>query len=279
MGLTRLALRRPLTMLMIIITLVIMGWQGYNRLQLDSFPAVDFPFVSVTVIFPGASPEDVEELVLKPLEDSISTISGIDELSSTASEGVGSIIVAFVEGTDGNAAAIDVERQVSSARGELPDDAELPVVGKFDLNAIPVVIMSLNGPQGQEALFDLAEDTIKARLQSVAGVASVSVSGGRERELQILVDQAKLAGFGISLNDLQRKLQEYNLTFPGGSIEEGRKKVPVRSVGEFTSLVEIENLVIKNGDNGRGQIYIRDVATVQFGQKDPDSLLRYNGQD
>lgn len=276
MGLTRLALKRPLTMLMIILTLVIMGWQGYNRLLLDSFPAVNFPFVSVTVIFPGASPEDVEDLVLKPLEDAISTISGIDELNATASEGVGTIVVAFVEGTDGNAAAIDVERQVSSARGQLPSEAEDPVVGKFDINAIPVLIMSLNGPQSQSALFELADTDIKTRLQAVPGVASVSVSGGREREVQIFIDQAKLAGFGLSLDDVQKKLRENNLTFPGGSVEEGRQKVSVRSVGEFTSLEDIENLVVRESG---GKVYLRDVATVQMGLKDRNSILRYNGND
>jgi HAE1 family hydrophobic/amphiphilic exporter-1 len=233
MGLTRLALKRPLTMLMIILTLVIMGWQGYNRLLLDRFPAVNFPFVSVTVIFPGASPEDVEDLVLKPLEDSISTISGIDQLNATAQEGVGSIVVAFVEGTDGNAAAIDVERQVATARGQLPAEAEDPVVGKFDINAIPVVILSLSGPQEQSALFELADTELKNRLQAVPGVASVGISGGREREVQIEIDQARLSGFGLSLSDVQQKLRENNLTFPAGSVEEGRKKVAVRSVGEL----------------------------------------------
>lgn len=276
MGLTRLALKRPLTMLMVILTLVIMGWQGYNRLLLDSFPAVDFPFVSVTVIFPGASPEDVEDLVLKPLEDAISTISGIDELNSTASEGAGTIVVAFVEGTDGNAAAIDVERQVSSARGFLPAEAEDPVVGKFDFNAIPVLILSLNGPQDQSTLYELADTEIKTRLQAVPGVASVGIAGGREREVQIFVDQSKLAGFGLALDDVQNKLRQNNLTFPGGSVEEGRQKIAVRSVGEFSSLEDIENLVLRESG---GKVYLRDVATVQFGLKDRNSILRYNGND
>jgi HAE1 family hydrophobic/amphiphilic exporter-1 len=283
MGLTRLALRRPLTMLMIIVAMVLLGWQGFNRLQLDRFPAVDFPFVSVTVIFPGASPEDVEDLVIQPLEDSISTISGIDELSSTAQEGVGTIVIAFVEGTDGNDAAVDVERQVSAARNQLPDEAEDPVVGKFDLNAIPVVILSLSGPQSQSELFDLADTEIRERLQAVSGVASVSIAGGREQEVQVLVDQARLAGFGLTLGDVQRKLQEGNITFPGGSIEEGREKVPVRSVGEFANLEEIENLVVEEATEGPdasgGRIFLRDVADVEYGLKDQNSILRYNGRD
>ncbi len=291
MGLTRLSLRRPLTMLMIIIALLIMGWQGYDRLLLDRFPAVDFPFVTVSVVFPGASPEDVEELVVEPLEDAVSGISGIDEINSTSLEGVGTIIIAFVEGTDGSAAAIDVERQVAAVRNRLPAEVEDPTVGKFDFNAIPVLILTLSGPQRQDVLFDLAEDVLKTRLQTVSGVASVGVAGGREREVQVQVDPAKLAAFGLTINDVQRKLSENNLTFPAGSIEEGRQKISVRSVGEFTSLEQIENIVLKEGDgeqnNGPqssgsvrgGQVYLHDVAAVQSGLKDLETILRYNGRD
>lgn len=286
MGLTKLSLRRPLTMLMIIVAMVIMGIQGFNRLKLDRFPAVDFPFVTVTTVFPGASPEDVEDLVVKPIEDAVATISGIDELSSTSVEGVGTVVIAFGEGIDGNQAAIDVERQVATVRGQLPDEAEDPVIIKADINAIPVLIMALNGPQSQDVLFDLADNEIKTRLLSIQGVASVSIAGGRDREVQIFVDPAKLAAFGIPLSDVQRKLAEENVTFPAGSIEEGRQKITVRSVGEFTSLAQIENLVIREGggsdsneSTGRGQVYLRDVATVQIGLEDQNSILRFNGLD
>jgi hydrophobic/amphiphilic exporter-1 (mainly G- bacteria), HAE1 family len=285
MSLTKLALQRPLTMLMILLSLLIMGYQGYNRLLLDSFPKVDFPFVTISVFFPGASPEDVEELVIKPIEDAVATISGIDELNSTAVEGVGNVTIAFVEGTDGNRAAIDVERQVATVRGQLPDEAEDPTIIKIDINAIPVMIMSLSGPQNQDDLFELANDEIKTRLQAVPGVASVGVTGGREREIQVLIDPAKLAAFGIPLGDVQRKLAENNITFPAGSIEEGRQKISVRSVGEFTSLAEVENLVIResgsgpSGSGGGGRVFLRDVATVSEGFADRSSILRYNGRD
>lgn len=285
-ALTKLALQRPLTMLMILLGLLIMGYQGYNRMLLDSFPKIDFPFVTVSVIFPGASPEDVEELVIKPLEDAVATIAGIDELNSTAVEGAGNIAIAFVEGTDGNRAAIDVERQVATVRGLLPAEAEDPTITKIDINAIPVLIMSLSGPQSQDALFQLADDELKTRLQAVPGVASVGVSGGREREIQVLLDPAKLAAFGIPLGDVQRRLAESNITFPAGSIEEGRQKIPVRSVGEFTSLADIENLVVREGQpnsltgsSSSGRVFLRDVATVREGYSERNSILRYNGRD
>jgi HAE1 family hydrophobic/amphiphilic exporter-1 len=273
-------------MLMIILGLIILGIQSYSRMKLDSFPEVDFPFVTVTTVFPGASPEDVEELVVKPIEDAVATIAGIDEINSTSVEGVGNVTIAFVEGVDANQAAIDVERQVATVRGLLPAEAEDPTIIKIDINAIPILIMSLNGPQSQDQLFELADDEIKTRLQAVPGVASVSVTGGRSREVQVFVDPAKLAAFGLPLGDVQRKLSENNVTFPAGSIEEGRQKISVRSVGEFQSLEQIENLVIRESDGGAagapqgaGRVYLRDVATVQLGREDQDSILRYNGRD
>lgn len=280
MGLTKLALNRPLTMLMVILALVLMGIQGFNRLKLDQFPEVDFPFVSVSVVYPGASPGDVEDLVLEPIEDAVATIAGIDELNSTATEGFGSVVIAFNEGTDGNQAAIDVERQISTVRDELPAEAEDPTIVKADINSIPVIFMALNGPQDQATLFDLADDEIRTRLQTISGVASVLISGGREREVQVYVDPHKLAAFGVPLSDVQDKLATNNITTPAGTIDEGRQKVSVRSVGEFTSLEEIENLVIReNEESGKGRILLRDVADVSLGLEDQESIIRYNGQE
>ncbi len=294
MGLTRLALRRPLTMLMIILGLVIMGYRAYTFLQLDRFPRVDFPFVTVVTVFPGASPEDVEDLIIKPIEDAVSTISGIDTINSRATEGVGTVTIAFVEGTDGNAAAIEVERQVASVKGQLPDEAQDPTIIKADLNAIPILVLALSGPQSQDALFDLADNTLKPRFQTIPGVASVSIAGGREREVQVNIDPDKMAAYGLSLNAVQQALAANNLSFPAGSIEEDRQKISVRSVGKFTSLEQIRNIVVNTGPpgggNGGGQpkpagqdtggyIYLRDIAEVTYGFKDRDNLLRYNGQE
>jgi len=291
MGLTRLAIRRPLTMLMIILGLVVMGYRAFTLLQVDRFPQVDFPFVSIVTVFPGASPEDIEELVVQPIEDAVAGISGVDQIMSTASEGVGFVVVAFVEGTDGDQAAIEVERQVATVQGQLPKEAFDPSIIKADINAIPIMQVVLSGPQGQDVLFGVAEDDIKPRLQTIQGVASVNVSGGREREIEVFADPARLAAFSLPLEFVQGALAANNLTFPVGSIEEGRQKTSIRSVGEFLSLEEIENVVISSGAGGRGgsppppgqdqggTIYLRDVATVREGFKDQTQFLRYNGRD
>ncbi len=277
MGLTRLSIHRPLTMLMIILALVVMGYRAFTFMPLDSFPKVDFPFVTVVTVFPGASPEDVEDLVVKPIEDAVAGIAGIDQLASRSTEGLGVVIIAFVEGVDGNQAAIDVERQVGTVRNQLPEEAEDPTITKADFNAIPIMVATLNGPQSQEILFDIANDDLKTRLQAIDGVASVSISGGREREVQINADPAKLAAYSLPFNDIQQAVSANNVTFPAGSLDEGRLKTSIRSVGEFQTVAEIENVVVKDEDGSL--VYLRDVATVKEGLKDREQILRFNGLD
>ncbi len=277
MGLTRLSIRRPLTMLMIILALVILGYRAFTLMQVDRWPKVDFPFVSVVTVFPGASPEDVEDLVLKPIEDAVAGIAGIDTLNSRASEGVGTVTLAFVEGTNGSQAAVDVERQVSTVRNQLPSEVDDPTIIKADLNAIPIIVTTLSGPQSQQILYDIANDDLKPRLQALPGVAAVNISGGRQREAQVNVDPAKLAAYGLPMSTVQQAIAANNVTFPAGSVDEGRLKMPVRSVGKFESLPQIEDVVVKTKEGQ--QVFVRDVATVEEGLKDRETMLRYNGQE
>ena len=285
MGITRFSINRPLTMLMIILGLVVMGYRSLNEMQVDRYPAVDFPFVTVVTVFPGAGPEDVEDLVVMPIEDAVAGISGIDQIMSVSQEGLGYVIVAFEEGISGDQAAIDVERQVATVRGSLPAEAFDPSVIKADIDAMPIMQIVLNGPQGQDELYRIALDEIKPRLQSVKGVASVSVSGGRERQIQVQPDPSKLVAYGISLETVQQAVTLNNLSFPAGSIEEGRQKTTIRSVGEFTSLEEIENVVVaggpspNTGEDAGGLVYLRDVALVKEGFEDTSQILRFNGVD
>lgn len=283
MGLTRLSINRPLTMLMIILGLVVLGYRAFTFMPLDRFPKVDFPFVTVVTVFPGASPEDVEDLVVKPIEDAVAGIAGIDQLTSRSTEGLGTVTIAFVEGVDGNQAAIDVERQVATVRNQLPGEAEDPSIIKADINAIPIIVSALNGPQNQETLFDIANDDLKPRLQAVDGVASVSIAGGREREVQIEADPAKLAAYGLPFSVIQQAVSANNVTFPAGSLDEGRQKTSIRSVGEFKSVEEINHIVVKNTTTNKeqpgGLVDLQDVATVQEGLKDREQILRFNGLD
>jgi HAE1 family hydrophobic/amphiphilic exporter-1 len=264
-------------MLMLIISLVILGVRAYTYLKLDRFPSVDIPIVTVMTRYSGASPEDIEDQVVKPIEDAVAGIAGLDELTSRSTEGLALVTITFVEGTDGSQAAIDVERQVATV--SLPADADDPTIIKADTNATPIMVLTLNGPQGQAALFDLADNELKTRLQAVPGVASVNITGGREREVQINADPARLAAYGLSLNEVQQAVANNNVTTPAGNLDQARLKKTIRTVGEFTNLAEIENTVVKSGADGGGQVYLKDVASVQEGFKDQETIFRFNGLD
>ncbi len=276
-AITRLSIKRPLTMLMVIITMVIMGYQGYTYLRLERFPNMDMPMVMVSVTYTGASPEDIKDQVVSPIEDAVAGVSGLSDMSSTATEGAATITLEFAQGTDNNQAAIEVERKVSAVK--LPDDASKPTVFKADTGSMPIMVITLNGPQGQDALYALANDELKTRLQAVPGVASVSVAGGRDREIQIEADPAKLAAYSLSLGEVQQALVSNNITSPAGSMDQGRLKKSLRAVGKFTSLAEIENIVVKSSPTNGGQVYLKDVAAVKEGYSDRSVIYRYNGLD
>lgn len=291
MFLTRLAIRRPLTMLMLIVALAIMGARSLSLLQVDRFPRVDFPVITVSVAFPGASPEDVESLILEPIEDVVVGLPGVDSIQAIANEGVGFVVIQFQETVDGNTAAIDVERQVAAV--QLPDDATDPSIFKFDFNAIPIMEIIITGPQSQDELARIARDDIAPRLQSVQGVASVDVFGGREELISVEADPRQLAAYNLTLGALQQTFGVNNLTFPVGNLSEGSTRSSVRSVGNFEALSQIESMVVSGGAGGPGgggapapagsdsggQVYLRDVATVERGFEDVSVIQRFNGRD
>jgi HAE1 family hydrophobic/amphiphilic exporter-1 len=277
MALTRLAVYRPLAILMLILALVILGAYSYGLLPVDRFPKVDFPFVSIVTLYPGASPEDVERDIIKPIEDAVSGISGVRHITSNAREGVGIVSIEFYEDTNADQAAIDVDRRLATIKSGFPEGAKDPSVIKADINALPIMDLTLSGSLPQEELRRLAEDVIKPRLIAVPGVADVTVSGGREREVRVEVDNTKLAGYGIPFQLVAAALQQENLSVPAGSLNEGTQKTNIRSQGLFKSLDEIRNLIIM--ESPAGTIYLRDVATVSEGVKEQETILRLNGVD
>ena len=277
MGLTRFAIHRPLAMLMFILGLVIMGGVSFSLLKVDRMPNVPIPFVNVNVSYPGATPEDVEDLIVKPLEQTVSGISGIDTIESDASQGRGSVRISFVEGWDADKAAIDVERRVSAIRSRLPADASTPNVNKADPNAQPLMNVSLVGQLPIDQLYSLATDIVQPRLQAVPGVADVSVSGGLQREVRVRVDYTKLEAYGISPTAISNAISRENINSPGGTLQQGRVQLNIRSIGLFQSADELGDLLVANTTNG--PVYLRDVATVTEGFKERTSFQRLNGTE
>lgn len=278
MWLTELSVRRPLLMLMAILSVMIFGLIAYSRLGVDLFPSVEFPVVSVTVPYPGASPEVVESLVTRPVEDAVSGLADLDSISSTSSEGVAVIIVTFKDKADPKTVAIDVEKRVNAIRGTLPNDILAPTILKFDFTAAPIMNIGLFGDNLSAAqAFRLADEVVRPKLEITNGVGQVSIFGGRQREVQVKVDPARLRAYGLSLAQVSQALSLENVDAPGGRIEDGNRNLNLRIDARFRSVDEIRETVVSSPASG-GVVRVRDLANVEDTYKDQNFLARVDGR-
>jgi HAE1 family hydrophobic/amphiphilic exporter-1 len=276
-SLSQLSIRRPVFVLMVIGALLVLGGVSYLRLPVELFPSINFPFVSVTVGYPGAGPDEVQQLVAKPLEEQLSSLANVRQVRTLASEGQVFIAVEFQLGTNTDAATADVRQRVDIAKARFPRDVEAPIVQKFDIAADPVLNMGLGGSRSPRELRQLADDIIKPRLERVAGVAAVNVTGGLVREIRVEVDQERLRAHGLAIGEVEDALRAENLNIPGGKITEGSREFLVRLAGQFANLQQIADLRIRR-PNG-AVIRLGDVATVRDLSKDPTQFTRLNGRD
>ncbi len=272
----RLAVARPVLTSMLVAVFVFLGAFSYMAIPLDLFPTVDFPYVTVTTVYPGAGPEEVEGEITEPIEDAISTIANVESLSSFSQENVSTVIVEFDLDVDGDLAAIEVKDKVDAIRASLPSDAEAPTILKLDIQAMPIMDVTISGPQSLEALTDFADDIARERLARVEGVASVTLAGGLQREIQVLVHPDRLRAYGLSITELAALVGGENVTIPAGRVTEPDAEFSVRVVGEYTSTEDIKRLPLLLPQGGR--IRLAEVATVREGFADVREIARYNGQ-
>lgn len=274
MSLSSGAVRRPVTTLMFFIAVVVMGFVAYKRLAIDQLPDITFPSVSVLTKYEGASPAEIEKLVTEPIEKAVSTISNVKEVRSKSSEDSSLVTVDFSWGTDIDEAANEVRDKVGQAKRFLPDDADEPILQKYDFGDQPILYMALTGPQNPVFLRDFADNQLRYQLEAVEGVASVDIWGGLQREIQVEIERSRLEAAGLSVQDVVRVLGVENLSVAGGHLESGRTDYIVRPIGEFTSLKQLENVVLRS--NHGKQVYLRDVAKVQDGYEDERTRTRVN---
>jgi hydrophobic/amphiphilic exporter-1 (mainly G- bacteria), HAE1 family len=274
--LPRIAVQRPVLTTMLVVMSLVLGIFGWSRLQTDLFPEVEFPFVSVVTAYPGAGPEEVESQVTDRIEEAVSGLAGIRTLSSWSQENVSLIFIEFELGVNPDLAAIDVRDRIEAIRGLLPSDVQSPVVQKFDIGAMPIMDIALAGPQGADALYELADLDLRERFSRVDGVAGVQVIGGRTREVEILVSSERMQAYGVTLPDIIAMIQAENISVPTGRITEERVDVPVRVVGEYRSTAEIEELRLFLP--GGQVVRLGDIATVRDGYEDLAQVARYNGE-
>jgi len=276
MKLSAIAVSRPVTTGMFFLAVFVLGLISLSRLAIDQLPDVVRPSVSVSTIYEGAAPEIVERMVTDPLEKVLATIDGVTEVRSSSSEESSVVTVDFDWGTNVDLAAIDVREKVNDTLRRLPEEIEPPSVFKYDPASQPIMYLNLTakGKLSSRELRHYADSTLLYQLQRIPGVASIEIWGGKEREIQVMVDRSRLEATGISLGRVLESVRKANITKVGGHLESGRTDYVVRPLGEFRSLEEIEG--VRLNDNGSMPVYVKDVAEVRDGIKEELTNTRVN---
>jgi hydrophobe/amphiphile efflux-1 (HAE1) family protein len=262
---------------MFIVSFVVLGLVSMTRLGIDLFPEVNFPFVNVSVIYPGAAPEEVETLVTKPIEDAIAGINGVKRVISTSTEGFARVGVELRLEVDPQAAAAEVREKVAAIRYRLPQEIEDPTIERFDVAALPIMVFAVGSTQPSDITRRQVEDDLKPLLEQIDGVAAVQVNGGEVREIQVNLDPRRLEALQMPISEVAAKLTAENLDVPGGQVKREGQSVSLRTKGEFATAAEIENVILRS--TGGSTVRVRDVGTVVDGYEERTSTTRLNGAD
>jgi len=261
---------------MLIAAMLVFGALAYPRIGVDLFPSVEFPVVTVTVVYPGADPETMETKVADPIEEKINTLGGIKVLRSVNLESVTQVIVQFELEVSVDQAMQDIRDKISELQRDLPQGIDPPTVQKFDVGASPVMALALSGDIGPRALTDLADDVVKERIQRIPGVGGVDLIGGRERQIKVQVDPAKLSGLSLSVDDVANAIRSQNLDLPAGTLERGGRELMVKTKGEVKTPEEIGQILIPSPTGTLTRV--RDVARVIDTVADAESASFLDGK-
>jgi HAE1 family hydrophobic/amphiphilic exporter-1 len=277
MTLWDLCIKRPVFTVMLVSAPIVLGLIGHSRLGVDLLPNVEFPIVIVTTTLKGASVEEMETSVTKPIEQIINTISGIDELRSTTKEGISLVIVQFVLEKDRDVAAQEVRDKISTILSQLPVGTDTPIIDKIDLNAMPVVQIAVAGQRPMQEITEITRKRIKENLETVAGVGSVIMVGGRQRAVNIYIDTDKLTSRNLSIEEVRQALVRQNLELPGGRVDQGSRELVLRTMGRVERTAGFLDLIVAN-QNGY-PVRIRDIGRVEDSFEEPRSLARLGGRN
>ncbi len=276
MKLTQFSVNNPVTIVMIFVASIVLGLMSLSLLGIDLMPDIEIPAVSILTTYEGAGPEEIETLITEPLEDALSTISGVDEVTSVSKEGLSAVILRFKWGQKIDEIINDVRDRIDQAKARLPDDAENPSIVKFDIAMMPIAIIAVTAYDSYPNLQTIVKDNIVDPLKRVKGVASASERGGLTRQIRIDVDHDKLTALNLSVSQINEALSAANMSIPGGNIKSGYKDYLLRTPEEFSSAEEVAELVIAQR-NGIA-IKLKDIAEVRDFFEERTYEVRINGQ-
>ncbi len=276
MFLSNISIKRPVLATMMIASLVLFGRISRERMGVDLYPDIDFPIVTVTARLEGASPEVIETEVTDPLEDAVSTVEGVRHITSHSSQGTSQVTIEFELETDIDVAAQDVRDKISRTRYMLPKEIDPPIVGKVDISARPIMWLGITGSMGKLELSMIADDIIKPMIETVPGVGNVFLPGLRKREVRIWLDDRKMEAYHVTAEDVKQALLTKNIEIPAGMIENPVRELTVKTMGEFGSVGEFNNLIISFREGA--PVRLSDVGFAEDGMEDKRSLARYQGE-
>ncbi|WP_294405363.1 efflux RND transporter permease subunit [uncultured Clostridium sp.] len=277
MSVTRTSVKRPLTIIMVFLVVLLFGGIGYSKMPANLMPDIEIPVSLVMTQWPGAGPEDIDEQISKPIEKSLSSISNVKTTVSKSSEGVSIVVAQFEYGIDVDEKLNDIRSKVDTVKMTLPDDVDNPSILKMDMNAQAIAQVVVTGEGSADDIMKYAEETVQVKLEAIDGTTSADINGGDKTQINVIADPAVLSSYGVTLDTIKGLLSATNKSYPYGSITQGEDKIVIRSVDKVESLEDIKAIQIptSNGET----ISLDKICTVEYGTVDRNTIYRYNGND
>lgn len=277
MSITEIAIKRPLLISVVFLTLIIFGFFGYSLLNYNLLPKFEAPIISIQTIYKGASSEEVQNNVTKKIEDAVSSIEGVDVVSSNSQENVSIVIIQLKQDMNVSVAQADAERKINQVKNDLPDDADDPVISKFSSSEIPVLRLTTFAKIGETELFDLVDQKIKPILSNVEGVGRVRLIGGTQREIEVKLDNEKLQAYNLSTAQVAQMVAISNMSYPAGNIESTDNRFTIRLNEKFQTVDDLRNLIVRENKNG-SKLLLKEVASVTDATATPTTINKINGR-
>ncbi|MCK4363251.1 MAG: efflux RND transporter permease subunit, partial [Candidatus Aminicenantes bacterium] len=276
MKITQLTIKRPITTFMFFLGIVLLGFVSLRELSVDLLPDISYPRLSVVTEYPGVAPEEIETFVTLPLEAAVSRIPGLRRVESVSKEGQSFMTLEFSWGTNMDFATLHTREKLDGA--PIPEQAEDPVIISLDPQSKPIMVIAISGDRSLLELKEFSEELIKPRLEQIEGIGSAEIVGGVEREIQVEVDPRLLSLYGLTIDQIAGRIDEFNQNLQGGTIRKGRFKYALRVVGEFEVLSEIGEISLKTTEE-RGVIRLKDVALIQDSIKERQGITKLNEKE
>ncbi|RZB34984.1 MAG: hypothetical protein SRB1_00752 [Desulfobacteraceae bacterium Eth-SRB1] len=276
MNISRFSIRRPVLTVMVALIVIIVGTVSLSRLSIDLMPDITYPTLSISTNYENAGPEEVEELITRPVEEAMSAVPGVEEVTSVSAEGRSSVRVSFTWDTDLDAAANDIRDRLDRLIPRLPEDADRPMLRKFDLASFPILIMGVSSNLDPIQIRRIIDNQVKNRIERIPGVASLSIRGGLDREIHVNLNAEKIKALGLPIDQLIKRLKEENINLPAGTIERELLDVTIRTPGIYTNLDELQNTVVAIREGS--PIQLKEIATVEDSWEKVTRIVRINGK-